>query len=214
MKPHHHFAGQFVLRIATAAIVTTICTASVVAQTLSDLETIKSSANDALMRKDYPEALRLNLKAAELGDAQAQNNVGAIFQDGLGVDRNYNEAMKWYRMAANSGNIQAEKNLGDTYIAITVPAKCRDPDTGEVSLGCFWLRKPNDPNEVEALKWYLRAGEKGHAGAMTNLGWMYALGYGVKTNCITAGQWLKKAATAGNEAAIANLKRGLGICRW
>src|SRR5262249_21697897 len=155
---------------------------------------------------DFPEALRLYLKAAELGDPQAQTNVGAIFQDGAGVDRNPDEAMKWYLRAANGGNVQAEKNLGDLYIDKSLPAECRDPRTGEFhGEGCFWIRASPDPNITEGLKWYLKAAEQGHPGAMTNLGRLYALGYGVKTDCVTAGKWLKKAAAAGNQAAKDNL---------
>jgi TPR repeat protein len=175
---------------------------------------ITANAADALRRKDYPEALRLYLKAAESGDPQAQNNLGAMFQDAVGVERNFNEAMKWYQMSAKAGNVHAEKNIGDLYMDMEVPAMCRDRETGSVSLGCFWVRDPDDPKEIEALKWYLRAAEKGHPGAMTNLGRMFALGYGAKKNCAAARQWFKRAASAGNQAAIENLKSGVGgACR-
>lgn len=176
---------------------------------------ITQNAMAALIRRDYPEALRLNLKAAEMGDAQAQTNLGAMFQDGLGVERNYDEAMRWYLMAALVGHVQAEKNLGDLYMEMEVPEKCRDSNTGAVSLGCLWIRNPDDPNEIEALKWYLRAAEHGHPGAMTNLGRMFANGYGVKKNCGAAKKWLTKAAAAGNQPAMENLRTGAGgECKW
>ena len=97
---------------------------------------------------------------------------------------------------------------------MSVPSTCRDPQTGKVSIGCFWIRDPDSPNEIEAVKWYLRAAEKGHAGAMANLGWMLANGYGAKQNCNAAQKWLKKAAAAGNESASKNLRVGIGSCRW
>jgi len=181
----------------------------------SDIAGITAKATTALMMKDYPEALRLNLKAAELGDPQAQTNLGAMFQDGAGVERNYSEAMRWYQMAAKAGNVQAEKNIGDLYMDMEVPSRCRNRSTGAVSLGCFWVKGPEAPNEIEAIKWYLRAAEEGHPGAMTNLGRMFALGYGVKQNCAAARQWLSKAATAGNQAAAENIRSGVGgACRW
>src|SRR5262249_36038909 len=114
--------------IGALLLVTAHASTPALAQTPKpDLDAIMDQAEDALRRKDFPEALRLNLKAAELGDPQAQTNVGAIFQDGAGVDRNPDEAMKWYLRAANGGNVQAEKNLGDLYIDKSLPAECRDP---------------------------------------------------------------------------------------
>lgn len=179
---------------------------------MSSAADITAQATAALMRKDYPEALRLNLKAAELGNAQAQTNLGAMFQDGAGVERNYREAMKWYQMAARAGNVQAEKNIGDLYIDMSVPEMCRDRQTGAVSHGCFWMRDRDSPNEIEALKWYLRAAEKGHPGAMTNLARLFALGHGAKQDCAAARRWLNKAANAGNQAALENIRSGVWGC--
>jgi TPR repeat protein len=200
------------LFVAAAAIFLVVLAAS--AQTLS-VEEMIAKADAAFAAKDFPEALRWNLKAAELGNARAQNNLGAMFQDGVGVYRNYNEALKWYLMAASGGNVQAQKNLGDLYEDIGVPSMCRDPESKKVSLGCFWVRNLDDPNDVEAVKWYLRAAEKGHPGAMTNLARMFALGYGAKKNCAAARRWFNKAASAGNEAAADNLRSGVGgACQW
>jgi uncharacterized protein len=214
-QPHHRFRLSVGIgRGVAAAIFLLAWAAETPAQTLSVAEMI-AKADAAFAEKDFPEALRWNLRAAELGDARAQNNLGAMFQDGVGVYRNYNEALKWYRMAASGGNVQAQKNLGDLYEDISVPSMCRDPESGNVSLGCFWVRDPNDPNDIEAVKWYLRAAEKGHAGAMTNLARMFSLGYGAKKNCAAARIWLNKAASAGNEAAVDNLRSGVGgACKW
>ena len=57
-------------------------------------------------------------KAAEQGNATAQNNLGWCYKNGYGVTKNYYEAVKWYRKAAKQGNEIAKKNLerlGESY---------------------------------------------------------------------------------------------------
>ena len=53
----------------------------------------------------------------------------------------------------------------------------------------------------EAVKWYSRAAEKGHAYAQHNLGVMYATGQGVAKDYIEAHKWLNLAAAQGNKEA-------------
>jgi TPR repeat protein len=50
-------------------------------------------------------------KAAEQGDAFAQNNLGYMYQYGYGVTKDYAEAVKWYRKAAEQGDADAKANL-------------------------------------------------------------------------------------------------------
>ena len=53
--------------------------------------------------------------AAEQRDADAQFNLGLMFDAGEGVPQNDTEAVRWYRMAAEQGNADAQLNLGDMY---------------------------------------------------------------------------------------------------
>ena len=48
-----------------------------------------------------------NLKMAELGDAEAQYNVGSCYQYGYGVEQNQKRALKWYKKAARRGLFEA-----------------------------------------------------------------------------------------------------------
>lgn len=66
-------------------------------------------------RADYKTALRIWLPAAEEGDADAQNTVGEIFEQGLGTDPNYEVAALWYQRAADQGHKTALFNLGTLY---------------------------------------------------------------------------------------------------
>lgn len=66
-------------------------------------------------RADYKTALKVWLTAAEAGDAEAQVNVGEIFEKGLGAEPNYEAAVIWYQKAADQGNKQGLFNLGTMY---------------------------------------------------------------------------------------------------
>lgn len=86
-------------------------------------------------RADYQSALRVWLDRAREGDAEAQHNVGQIFEKGLGRSPDFAEALAWYRRAAEQGFTRSMVNIGYFY---------------ERGLGV-----EADPNE--ALRWYRRA---------------------------------------------------------
>ncbi len=50
--------------------------------------------------KNYSEAVKFFLLAAEQGHAKAQYNLGVCYYKGQGVQQSYTEAVKWYRKAA------------------------------------------------------------------------------------------------------------------
>lgn len=76
---------------------------------------IRGGEYTAYDRADYKTALKVWLPAAEAGDAEAQANVGEIFERGLGGEPNYEAAVLWYEKAANQGNARAQFNLGTLY---------------------------------------------------------------------------------------------------
>lgn len=66
-------------------------------------------------RANLKSALNVWMSAAERGDADAQNNVGEIFERGLGDEPNYEAAAIWYQQAADQGHSAALLNLGTLY---------------------------------------------------------------------------------------------------
>jgi hypothetical protein len=66
-------------------------------------------------RADYKSALRIWMQTAEAGDAEAQNNVGEIYERGLGDVPNYAAAAIWYQKAAEQKYSRALFNLGTLY---------------------------------------------------------------------------------------------------
>jgi hypothetical protein len=66
-------------------------------------------------RADLKSALHVWMQTAEGGDAEAQTNVGEIYERGLGVPPNYEAAVLWYQKAADQGYSRALFNLGTMY---------------------------------------------------------------------------------------------------
>ena len=61
------------------------------------------------------EAAKWYRLAADQGHAEAQLNLGSMYNMGEGVPQEYAEAAKWYLLAANQGNALAQGNLGLMY---------------------------------------------------------------------------------------------------
>ena len=78
-------------------------------------------------------------KAAERGDSDAQNNLGASYANGNGVPQNYALAVKWYGKSAKQNNSMAQKNLGV----------------------CYFNGQGVPQDFVEAYKWYAVAAANG-----------------------------------------------------
>lgn len=64
-----------------------------------------------LKERNYPEALKWFNKAAEQGNAEAQNNLGSKYRHGQGVKQDIAKANFWYQKSANQGNAYAKEVL-------------------------------------------------------------------------------------------------------
>lgn len=140
---------------------------------------------EAYQNKNYDEAKKYWLMAAEQGDIEAQNNLGFMFYNGNGVQKDYTEAARYWRLSAEQGNAEAQYNLASSY------------ENGE--------GVPTD--FAEALKWYKKSAEQGYASAQYALGCIYSNGDFVPRNMSEAVKWWKKAEAQGNEDAERELKR-------
>ena len=118
-------------------------------------------------------------RAAEQGNATAQNNLAKMYARGFGVAQDDAEAIKWFRKAARQGMADAQGNLGLMYA-----------DGQGVK-----------PSDAEAVKWLRKAATQGDANAQFNLGWMLAHGQGVARNKAEAMKWYRKAAGQGHQLA-------------
>lgn len=102
--------------------------------------------------------LGLNLlkKAADLGDAVAQYNLGQMYHDGKDMKQDYSEALKWFQKAA----VQA-----DSIQLAPIPFALAN---------MYYTGHGTEKNIAEALKWYVRSAELGDASAQLQLGFLYA----------------------------------------
>ncbi|MFR5657561.1 MAG: tetratricopeptide repeat protein [Butyricimonas faecihominis] len=135
--------------------------------------------------KNFQEALKNYLIAANAGDDYAQNWVGWMYKNAEGVEQNYMESYKWNMKSAENGNGYAMNSLG---------IMCENGQGVEVNL-------------PKAVEWYRKAANVGNSNGEYNLGRMYQDGRGVTKNIVLAKQWYEKAAAQNNSDA----QNSLGI---
>jgi len=63
------------------------------------LPVLAGSAEEAFDRKDFATALRLWKQLAANNDSEAQIRIGAMYADGMGVERNYETAANFFGWA-------------------------------------------------------------------------------------------------------------------
>ena len=74
-----------------------------------------SKGTELYNKGEFKSALDIWLPLAENGNTDAQHNIGQMYRNGKGVERDYTEAFKWFHMAAEKGNIYSQNNLGHLY---------------------------------------------------------------------------------------------------
>jgi TPR repeat protein len=164
--------------------------------------------------------------AASSGVADAQFNLGNLFSRGRGVRQSDADAVKWYAKAALQGHAAAAYNVGvlcergrgtATGLAAAGGATGGLVAAGGVTVG---QQAQQSSSDAEAVRWYTKAAEAGHAAAMNNLGLLVELGRapaaGVASSVASTGKpggskaaaaygWYAKAAALGSGRAMSNL---------
>jgi hypothetical protein len=107
------------------------------------------------VEKDYGKAFDWYEKAAKLGDAKAQCQIGLMYRYGLGITQDYSKAKKWFEKAAHKGDANAQYNLGVLYHNGQGVAK----------------------DYAKAREWYQKAAEQGNAVAQKNLNYLRQIGH-------------------------------------
>ena len=130
-----------------------------------------STGRGGVMR-DETEASRWWIKAAELGNADAQNDVGLMFFNGRAVIDNPLQMASWCRKAATLGVADAQVYLGDLF------------DLGRGVKQDFF----------KAAYWYRRAAHQGNAEGQMKLAALYHAGRGVRRDDHLSQKWYRKAS--------------------
>ena len=77
--------------------------------------TVLGGGYQSYLKGDYEAAYAEWQPLAELGDVEAQYNLGVMYDEGAGVNRDLACAADWYRKAAEQGFVDAQTNLGFMY---------------------------------------------------------------------------------------------------
>ncbi|MBU0464471.1 MAG: sel1 repeat family protein [Proteobacteria bacterium] len=134
--------------------------------------------------KDYIEAVRWFRMAASQGFESAQNNLAAMYEQGLGIARSDVLAAQWYLLAAEQGNAKAQHSLGQMYLE----------------------GRGVQPDKQLASKWILKSAENGHVSAMKEIADMFWEGQGVLKNDIKAYEWWKLSSMHGDGSSDNSLE--------
>lgn len=118
-------------------------------------------------------------KSALQGNAKGQVELGMIFADGWGVQRDETEAFKWFKLAAEQGDPNGQSWLGRMYF------EGRGID-GNMQDAAKWFKKAADQNDKWGQYWW---------------GYMLHNGIGVTKSDIEAVKYLKQATNTYNKPA-------------
>lgn len=129
----------------------------------------------AAHRGEYAVAFQLTSPLAENGDARAQFNIGYMYANGWGVQRDLVGAVNWYRKAAEQGLEIAQHHLGIAYIN----------------------GNGIERDDAEAARWFRRAAEQGFSRAQLMLGRIYLEGRGVPKDLVQGYAWVVLAGRRG-----------------
>lgn len=116
--------------------------------------------------------------SAEVGDIEAQYELGIAYADGNGAPQNYRVAFYWLLKAALAENADAEYEVGMLY---------------KEGLGVAQSNKL-------AFDWINRSAQQGNAEAQYELGTLYQSGTGIRTSPEKAFKWYKEACENGSES--------------
>lgn len=130
-------------------------------------------------KQQYSNAAHWLEKAANQGNAPAQNGLSMLYLQGVGVAKDEAQALEWLKKSVQQGYPTAQYNLAMLYKNGRIIAK----------------------DESQAAAWLQQAAIQGDGQAQVELGMFYQLGIGVARNNTLAMEWLKKAAAQGNEEA-------------
>lgn len=135
---------------------------------------------DGGLSKDDSVAAKWLEKSAVQGNAYAENELGDMYLDGLGVAQSPSLAVDWWEKAGRRGNVNAELKLGKALLEGKIVP--RDTERGR--------------------NWLERAADEGNAEAQYLLGKMYLDGQWVQPDPNHAKTLLERAALNGYESAV------------
>lgn len=181
------FAAAWLFPIRYAAVVLVLILAAICAPGEPAAQDDKQGdffrGYEAYERGEYDKARNLWLPLALKGDVDAQFNLGALYDNGFGVDKSSTKAAQWYSAAAGR----------------------------KLAIAQVTLARMRRAGEIETIDWEESVGlletaaHSGFADAQYELGVAFDRGIGVTQNYATAALWYRRAADQKLAAAQYNL---------
>ncbi|WP_442864930.1 tetratricopeptide repeat protein [Bosea sp. NBC_00550] len=175
-------------------------------------------ATEAVGRGDHRAALAIWGPLAHAGVGRAQNNIGACFAEGLGIERDPALAVRWLTLAAEGGDPVGQRNLAALHFKGEGVAQSDDEalrlyrlaaEQGDAPaqdmLSWMLLEGGQIADRDEALRWAKAAAEAGIATSMTRLGMMHHDALGVERDPGLAAHWWQRGMAAGDPDSEAML---------
>lgn len=169
---------------------------------------------------DVDSNLALLQREANAGNAEAQYQLGRMYDTGDKLERDRQKAVTWFTSAANQGHAESQYRLAIAYLYGIAVSK-------NVSLGESWLTKAANQNHSVAkemlpiymanrsansstsiaLSWYLEKVANGDPDGQYGIGNMYENGWGIHPNSAEARKWFAAARTAGSGEAERHMRQ-------
>lgn len=168
--------------------------------------------SEAMKMTDPKQREALFLKVANVGNPQAQTELGALYKTGAkGIEPDRDKARKWYGEAIKLGYAPAKGLLGHMFVEdkdyksakpyLEQAAKADNP-FGQLMYGYIHDQGLGvDKSLKDAKEWYLKAAQGGNILAQAYAGNMLK----IEGNFSQAKIWLDSAARAGNQMAQVDL---------
>jgi hypothetical protein len=167
---------------------------------------------------DYNKAFKYYSLAAAQNDAIALNNLGSLYYNGIGVQRDSKQAAELFAKAADKGNVDACVNLGFMLIsgegahidkaralAYFEKASTTDNPLAQFMTGYAYYTGALQPaNDVKAAKLIKFAADAGFDEAQLVMADLYMSGRGFPQNYSNAVKYLQNAVAQGNVTAMLN----------
>ena len=179
---------------------------------LGDVEARLALANSyrvgVTVPRNYKRAIELYLELAEKGNAEAQCELGDMYQHGWGTLRDESKTTEWYKKAADQEYPRGQyklarhlKNDPEKELALLMKAAEHGYKEAQGMLAIKYSGGYGVPkNYGKAIEWYEKQA-KGDSWVEYRLGLRFAQGSGIPKDYAKAIEWFTKSAQDGNGTA-------------
>jgi TPR repeat protein len=164
--------------------------------------------------QEYTKAYNIFLNLSKNGYEEAQYNLGLLYMDGLGVEKNCHKAIHWFKKASLKDDVDATFNIAALYDA----GECIEEDNDEA---LFWYEKAINLDDEEAIyfagviysekkdykksyDYFLKSSLLRNEFSMYELAYQYFYGQGIKRDYFKSYLWVKLSILNGNDTEFTN----------